>query len=85
MPGLIPPDADMHHDDAPSAIETRAVRAAWTCDHFARPRMSGRYSVLIAAAWIGFVAFILYPELQLIAFGAVMLGVALVKRANESV
>ena len=75
----------MDQDHTISDRETRVVRAAWNGDAFATPGMSGRCSVLIAASWIGFVGFILYPELQLVSFGAVMLGLALVKRANESV
>jgi len=75
----------MNRDDAPFEGEPQVVRTDRNWDVFGRLGLSPQHAILIAASWAVLAAFILYPALQLIAFGAAVLGVALVNRANEDV
>ena len=75
----------MDRDDAPFEGEPRVVRTDRSCDVFGRLGISVQHALLIAASWAALAAFIFYPELQLIAFGATVLGLALLNRAREDV
>ena len=75
----------MDRDAAPSEGEPQVVRSDRNWDVFGRLGLSAQHAVLIAASWAVLAAFILYPTLQLIAFGATVLGLALINRANEDV
>lgn len=75
----------MDRDDAPFEDEPQVVRTDRNWDVFARLGVSPQHAVLIAASWTVLAAFILFPELQLITFGATVLGLALVNRANGNV
>jgi hypothetical protein len=75
----------MDRDDAPFEGEPQVVRADRNRDVFGRLGISVQHALLIAASWAVLAAFIFYPELQLIAFGATVLGLALLNRAREDV
>jgi len=46
-----------------------------------RPGVSARDALLIVTSWAALASFVVYPELQLIAFGATISGVAILNRA----
>lgn len=66
----------MDRDDAPFIFEQDAGPAAPAGFGFEKLGISAQDALLIAAAWGALISFIVYPELQLIVFGATVLGVA---------
>lgn len=75
----------MDRDDVPSLVEPHIGYVAQTKSAIAKLGISVQDAMLIAASWAALVAFILYPELQLMVFGVVVSGVAILNRTRKDV
>jgi hypothetical protein len=75
----------MDRDDTPFVFERDASPAAQAGIDFEKLGISAQDAMLIAAAWGALISFIVYSELQLIVFGATVLGVAALNRTGKRV
>ena len=78
----------MDRDDASFTAETTAVERSGDCAFqaeisMATSRLSALDAILIATSWAALVSFVVYPQLQVIAFGVTVVGVAILSRAGK--
>jgi hypothetical protein len=73
----------MDREDAPYVVEPDASPAARDDIVPAKLSITAPDVMLIATSWAALASFIFYPGLQLIAFGATILGVAVLSRGGK--